>query len=630
MTERFPRAARPCPHRLVLLPIFLRTILSTAVLGFSLGFALPTRAQGQLDLGSILSNLNLSATSTLQVALVPRPGLEVAQRSPDTQGSQLVLNGRTLPVAWSLRRGQIGVADAGLIQNFGIGLLDTREASRQPIQWFSETRTPLVLNPWHSSQFRFLDIAPLAQRFGWQMQPRGTTLQITTPPVQVRGIRQGKQLGGDRLVLDLSGPTPWQITEAGTEWVVTIAATLDPALAQAFIPVAGNRLTSLRIEPAGNQTLLRIGIPNSVLRPRAFTLPNPNRLVIDVRPDFLTPLDIQWAPGIRWRQQYVPLGGDRFLVTLLELDPRQPGLSLRPILSNPGTAVGTAPLVTTAPRSQALAAINAGFFNRDNQMPLGAIRQQDRWISSPILNRGAIAWDNAGNFRFGTLSIQETLRTDDGQSLPVRFFNSGYIVNGISRYSPDWGSTYTPASNGEIIITVENEFVVEQQAAAPAGQATYAIPADGYLLVIRNDPAAAAALAPGTGLQSQFSTLPAEFNSFPNILGAGPFLIQNRRIVLNPQAEQFSNAFIGQLAPRSAIARTAAGTLLLVAIHNRVDGPGPSLAETARLLEQLGSVDALNLDGGSSTSLYLGGQLINRAPRTAARVHNGIGVFLAN
>jgi exopolysaccharide biosynthesis protein len=43
---------------------------------------------------------------------------------------------------------------------------------------------------------------------------------------------------------------------------------------------------------------------------------------------------------------------------------------------------------------------------------------------------------------------------------------------------------------------------------------------------------------------------------------------------------------------------------------------------------QLGSTDALNLDGGSSASLYLGGRLINRSPATAARVNNGIGLFL--
>ena len=52
------------------------------------------------------------------------------------------------------------------------------------------------------------------------------------------------------------------------------------------------------------------------------------------------------------------------------------------------------------------------------------------------------------------------------------------------------------------------------------------------------------------------------------------------------------------------------------------------MTEIARIMQQLGCVDALNLDGGSSTSLYLGGQLLNRSPLTAARIHNGIGVFV--
>ncbi len=45
-------------------------------------------------------------------------------------------------------------------------------------------------------------------------------------------------------------------------------------------------------------------------------------------------------------------------------------------------------------------------------------------------------------------------------------------------------------------------------------------------------------------------------------------------------------------------------------------------------MQSIGCVDALNLDGGSSTSLYLGGQLLNRHASSAARVHNGIGIFL--
>jgi hypothetical protein len=46
---------------------------------------------------------------------------------------------------------------------------------------------------------------------------------------------------------------------------------------------------------------------------------------------------------------------------------------------------GIAPLITIAQKSQVAAAINAGFFNRNNQLPLGAIRRENRWLSGPFL-----------------------------------------------------------------------------------------------------------------------------------------------------------------------------------------------------------------------------------------------------
>lgn len=50
------------------------------------------------------------------------------------------------------------------------------------------------------------------------------------------------------------------------------------------------------------------------------------------------------------------------------------------------------------------------------------------------------------------------------------------------------------------------------------------------------------------------------------------------------------------------------GTLLwLVTLESAGGGAGPTLSETAWLLQQLGLVDALNLDGGSSTGLVMGG-----------------------
>lgn len=289
---------------------------------------------------------------------------------------------------------------------------------------------------------------------------------------------------------------------------------------------------------------------------------------------------------------------------------------------------GIDPLLRMAERNQALAAINGGFFNRNNQLPLGAIRHEGRWLSGPILNRGAIAWNDRGETLFGRLTLQETLVTATGNRLPLQVLNSGYVRAGISRYTPTWGSSYSTLTDNEAILTVRQSQIMDQKSGGPQGQMAFPIPSDGYLLVVRSQASILPSLPVGSRVEVAQATSPANFDPYPHILGAGPLLLQNRQIVLDAKGEGFSDAFTQQLAPRSVICRTATGTLQIAAIHARVGGRGPSLLEAAQLVSALGCVDALNLDGGSSTSLYLGGQLLDRPPRTAARVHNGIGLFL--
>jgi exopolysaccharide biosynthesis protein len=440
-------------------------------------------------------------------------------------------------------------------------------------------------------------------------------------------VRQGPQEWGDRVVIDLNQPAPWQVNENRGEAVVTVDAKLPPELVRSLMVKPGKQLQSLKLETSGNQTILRFSYPNN-LRPRIWSLNNPNRLLIDLRPDWLVERNILWAPGVRWQQRWVKTSSGQFPVVKLEIDPRQPGVSVRPILSSASGNVGTAPLFSTIQRLGGIAAINAGFFNRNNELPLGAIRSDNRWLSGPILNRGAIAWNDSGDVTVGHLNLQENLTTANGQSLPLQSTNSGYVGAGVARYTPDWGRTYTNIINGETLLSVRNGQITEQRLSTKAGQTTVPIPNDGYLLVVRANQDLLNTLAVGTKVQVNSLTQPDEFNRYAQVLGAGPLLVQNGRIVLNPQSEQFSTNFIQEAAPRSVIATTPQGKLLLLTVLNRAGGAGPTLAEAAQVVQQLGVVNALNLDGGSSATLYLGGQVLNRAVSTTAPVHNGIGVFI--
>ena len=56
-------------------------------------------------------------------------------------------------------------------------------------------------------------------------------------------------------------------------------------------------------------------------------------------------------------------------------------------------------------------------------------------------------------------------------------------------------------------------------------------------------------------------------------------------------------------------------------------GGGPTLLETALAAKQLGLRDALNLDGGSSTTIVAGGSTVMTGRGGPPRIHNGLGLI---
>ena len=70
-----------------------------------------------------------------------------------------------------------------------------------------------------------------------------------------------------------------------------------------------------------------------------------------------------------------------------------------------------------------------------------------------------------------------------------------------------------------------------------------------------------------------------------------------------------SMGFIVKKHPRTAIALTSRGTVLFVTVDGRHPGyaGGMNLIELRHFLQQLGCTDAINLDGGGSTTLWAKG-----------------------
>jgi hypothetical protein len=103
-----------------------------------------------------------------------------------------------------------------------------------------------------------------------------------------------------------------------------------------------------------------------------------------------------------------------------------------------------------------------------------------------------------------------------------------------------------------------------------------------------------------------------------DLLQAGPLLVRGGAPVLGDAegfsagAHQFDSDITSGRYPRAAIGLTRRGEILAVACDGRADDEaGLTMAELAEAMAALGAVQAMNLDGGGSTSLICGGRLRN-------------------
>lgn len=94
-------------------------------------------------------------------------------------------------------------------------------------------------------------------------------------------------------------------------------------------------------------------------------------------------------------------------------------------------------------------------------------------------------------------------------------------------------------------------------------------------------------------------------------IAGGPTLLQNGKVaVTNNQERMFTGKAIDDKHPRTAMGYTGDGKLIILVVQGRMPGiaEGASLTQLAKLLLELGCVEALNLDGGGSSFMLVNGK----------------------
>ena len=93
--------------------------------------------------------------------------------------------------------------------------------------------------------------------------------------------------------------------------------------------------------------------------------------------------------------------------------------------------------------------------------------------------------------------------------------------------------------------------------------------------------------------------------------GGGPVLVQDGQVkISNNEEKKFAGKAIADKHPRTAIGYTKDGTMIILAIQGRMKGlaEGATLPQMAKIMVDLGCVEAMNLDGGGSSCLMINGK----------------------
>jgi hypothetical protein len=533
------------------------------------------------------------------------------------EGTTLAVNGRPQQARWRWVGAAAAPAELWLplevLQNqLGVSSRSLPDGTLD-LEWFGQ---PLKVPAGRQRSLEdevAVDALPLLQAVGVRFGVEGERLRLDLPISPVLGVRSSTQVGSRRVVLDLAGPA---LVETGAGELL-LGISVDPARQRQLQDLG------LTARADGGRLALRAagGAPS-----RVFTLGGPARVVIDLpggapasTPQAPAPIDPRLQAllgrGVRWER----LGRNGMRINAVRVEPAGGPLQLLPLVpAGSMTSLGT--LTQLAQQNQALVAINGGFFNRVRRLPLGALKRDGRWHSGPILNRGVAAWDGRELPRFGRLSLEEWVVGADGRRLPLVVVNSGFVQRGISRYTADWGHAYQALSGNETALLVRDG-TVQQRFDSLTLERGVPLRGGDTLLVARGG----ASLPWSPGERLSLSSRPSNpLGEARHLIGGGPLLLQDGRNVLNGTAEGFSAAFLRQGAPRTVLASDGREVWLITL---EGDGnPGPTLAQTTQVLQQMGLRDALNLDGGSSTGLVMGGSLQVKGRGVVGRVHNGVGL----
>ncbi len=256
------------------------------------------------------------------------------------------------------------------------------------------------------------------------------------------------------------------------------------------------------------------------------------------------------------------------------------------------------------PEAYAVAAVNGDFYAMSG--PTAGLTRGPSVAGAELISTGptrnAFYVTADGTPRIGRLEVSVSLTTPAGE-VPVGAVNRPRPEDGLALYTDRWG---WPVTGPALVVAAEGLPLGSE--GQWAGQVTEVVAAGASREVGAGEIVIAGALAGVSAGDAAKVTIQTAGVAEPVVaaVGGGPILVKDGLIVV----EDSANAAVH---PRTAVGFSD-DEIVLVTVDGRQTGwsVGMAMHPLAALMVELGCRQAINVDGGGSTTAWVRGEIVNR------------------
>ena len=426
---------------------------------------------------------------------------------------------------------------------------------------------------------------------------------LVMPTAYLDKVRHHADQDSFRIVLELSSIPAYtvSVTETPHQVEIELPDTVNrSAVGQlSFVDPFIDKLRFVDLGGGRFKAVVSLKLP---VLPKVSMLSSPNRLVIDLLKNYQSRSEYVIAPGLIYREFLAGRSAGPVRAHLLEVDFKA-GYALRPVLSNDSVA-GIEALSEMAARSQAVAMINGPYYMRSGEI-LGLLKIDQTLVSTPDTPRTSFGVLPDGKIIFDSPAFTGHVELPDKTKIPIDGVNRGRGESELILYNTYYAYWTLTAGGGREFLVRDGRIVDIRNDNSVISEGTVVLSASGRQAWLMAD------LKIGDPLKI-VQTLGPVWDKVTQAVGAGPCLVKNGEIYMTTLGEEFGSDVAGGRAPRTALGITKDGKALLVVVDGRSrSSVGYTLLELARFMLEQGAVEAMNLDGGGSSQMIIGSQIVN-------------------